>query len=172
MSRGKSASPLEAERIKILYADGVSENAIAKKLKRSRALVRTVIETHTGEIGTYREAIAMEKIDVYTDIISKGLDIIQEKFSNKNVVAGLTAPSIAKVVGILFDKRQLLIGKPTSIEDSHVTAETKSEASRLVEAFGEFATEYDSEGEEGHSEQEPVSVCPDIPSAYFESKDE
>lgn len=171
MARGQTLTPLELDRIKLLYSQGLSENAIAKKILRSRTLVHKALIDNHDSIITFNEAVSIEKADIYTDIIGKGLSIISEKLSSRVEINKLTAPSVAKVVGILFDKRQLLIGEPTAIEDQNVSLEQRSEAARIIEAFSELAPENSGGGEEENSGEEPLSLCPPVPITSLDEED-
>jgi hypothetical protein len=162
MARGQFLNPIELDRIKLLYSQGLSENAIAMKINRSRTLVHKAVIDNHDSIITFNEAVAIEKADVYTDLIGKGLGIIDEKMSTPTGRAAISAASAAKIVGILFDKRQLLIGEPTAIEDQNVSLEQRNEAARIIEAFGELAPENSGGGAEKNSREEPLSICPAV----------
>ena len=167
---GTPITPLELERIKLLYAQGLSENAIAGKIHRSRTLVHAALLNHGNDIMMFKEAVLVEKADVYTGLITKGLGIIDDKM-NKNA-KDISAVAAAKIVGILFDKRQLLIGEPTSIEDNNVSLEQRNEATRIIEALGEFAEASSDGSAEKDSGEEPILVRPALLTAPSDEEDE
>lgn len=168
MGRGKPLSDLELERIKILAAGGMSENQISLKLNRSRTLVKNALANHGKEAAITKAAFQEDQIQDYTDIIHTGLTKLKQKVEKDE----MSAVALAKVVGIIFDKRQLVKGEPTQIEESNVTQNESREAESVVAAFAEFATQLGSGSSEESSGTTPYVVRPTLSEPLADNQDE
>lgn len=146
MARGKPPTELEIERIKILAASGLSDEKIGEKIGRSRSLVRNVLQANAPQAALTKRAFEAESEDDYNAIINLSLTKLLQKVETEE----MSAVALAKVMGITFDKRQLLKGGPTVIEESTVNTNESGEAQSVIAAFAEFANELRGEGSEGN----------------------
>jgi hypothetical protein len=107
--KGKFPPTLEEqETITTLAAGGMSLNAIAKNVKRSRHLVRDVLQKPeiAGQVAVKREELAC----LFDQAAKKSLvSLTDKKYADASLVQALTA------AGISVDKAALLRGQPTSI---------------------------------------------------------
>lgn len=168
MGRGKPLSELELERIKILTAQGMNDTKISEKIHRSRTLVRNAQENFKKDVALTKKAFEEEDIDDYNEIINSGLSRLKVAVIEDQ----MSAVALAKVVGIIFDKRQLVKGAPTAIEESNVTQNESGEAQSLIAAIAEFTDQFSSTVSETGSRTAPDVVRIDIPSSPSDDSDE
>lgn len=96
---GKRLSTEEKERIENLTAEGFSPHRIAGTLERSPHTIRGYIADAQERIATKLEAVAERAID----------SITEKDYTKASLVQKITGAAIA------IDKRQLLLGRFTSI---------------------------------------------------------
>lgn len=168
MARGRPLSRLELERIKLLKNQGMSIAMIARKMSRSRDLVKDAIVRHKDEIELMYQAMAQESIEDYNDIILRGIAQLKAEVDDTSV----RPIDRAKIIGIIFDKRQLLQNLPTVIEEQNVTTQSADESARIVAAFTEFAFSNDSEGTQGDRIEEPNAIRSALPAPSTDIQDE
>lgn len=110
MSGKPKTPPTVAERAQIttLSASGMSQNKIAKNIKRSRHLVRNVLaEPETQKV------VGDEKAALAALYRGKARDVVTSISDSDIAKASLQQKSVSS--GILLDKSLLLEGEPTSI---------------------------------------------------------
>lgn len=167
MARGKQLTELERERIKILRAQGMSEQKIADKINRSRTLVHNAIQSFSREMAITKKAFEAEDVADYNQIIN----ITLERLKKQVVEERMSSVALAKVVGIIFDKRQLLIGSPTAIEETNINTNDTGQVNSLIAAFAEYSTEINTTGSEGNSGSTSDVVRIDIPTTSTDNQD-
>jgi len=103
---------------------GVSERAIARRMRMSRRSVKAVTRVfeERGKLAPLKERLSAKM----ADLIELGLDVLRDKLERDQVPANV----LPIVIGVLSDKKALLDGDPTARLDIEITHDVTPAAAR------------------------------------------